>query len=998
MPILAQLTYVIKRLQNEAFYASLSPETVSLPADSNGGAVDYTNAKSFVKLFYDNKEIYPSYDAELDAELGGRNLVRGSAFLDLSQFTHIGANVSIDATNKINGLNSVKSIQSGLSDYSFRGLTSKISAKTGDTFALTIYSFTDNISSFDEFANCEVLCFDGNGSRVFPNGVTIDIKPTVNNVWQKNTSIFTITATNVVEIWVQPYVAKNGRLWFGGIKLERGNKATDWTPAPTEAIGTLATQNCSASINSSGQISVTNLSADAGYVDVPFNYGKFNTTKRFTLAKAKKGADGKSVSAVDVEYARSTSNSVAPTTVGVGGTTVAWQTTSPAWVNGQYIWSRVKTTYTAGSPSYSSPVCITGAAGSLGATGRGISSIVEQFAISTSKVTAPTTWQATPPAWVYGQYIWTRSLITYTSGSPLTETTTPVVSSEWEAVKDLQLSGRNLISDSPTITTTGYCDYDSEMDGYRYTLGTTLYWDASYGLGYFRFHLIDKIRKAGKYAVSFWYFIDDEGEGPALDVTINGNYALAPNQTVDGRLTNGNWVRYTGVVNVTSGINTLGYLEIGLTQVQSPPVFNISDIMVVEGNVPMEYTPAPEVEDARTKYLRDAMQGSTSVQGGLVLSNMIAVRNSYGYVVGGINGGNTSGNDVRLWFGSNIQNMDSAPFRIMEDGTIDINTTNQSNSVRINAEQLPALSEITASSFFDSDEAPVSAVQSNGNLDIYSNPLSGTTFSRTYSTTFIVPEDTANMVTDRKIFLSLLSSGNIKVPNAFVTQYGFPYKPENSYVYVSISINYVNVLTRKIMLSNPISNIMGYDLEINQIFNAKAGQNGSISFAFFLYKDPAITQTVTAQSPGEGYVNWDFRINQESCVYTDDPLTINRRTRVSPYGLSSILNKDNFFHAVQEGTQMKLGYRGLMDVPAGLGGGRSQTNNTVVNRWGRVLATSSRTSATTTIQHDIGDTKYTVLITPYQAWSSYAINNITSTSFVITCSGQYDFVIVRTPY
>ena len=169
-------------------------------------------------------------------QVGGRNLVRGSAFLDLSQFTNIGANVSIDATNKINGLNSVKSIQSGLSDYSFRGLTSKISAKTGDTFALTIYSFTDNISSFDEFARCEVLCLDGNGTRVFPNGTTIDILPTANNVWQKNTSIFTITATNVVEIWVQPYVAKNGRLWFGGIKLERGNKATGWSPAPEDHI------------------------------------------------------------------------------------------------------------------------------------------------------------------------------------------------------------------------------------------------------------------------------------------------------------------------------------------------------------------------------------------------------------------------------------------------------------------------------------------------------------------------------------------------------------------------------------------------------------------------------------------------------------------------------------------------------------------------------------------------------------------------------------------
>lgn len=81
-----------------------------------------------------------------------------------------------------------------------------------------------------------------------------------------------------------------------------------------------------------------------------------------------------------------------------------------------------------------------------GAAGRGVSSVVSQYAVSTSKTTAPSdaSFSTNRPTWEPGKYVWTRSLITYTSGSPATSTTTPVVSSEWEAVNEVQVGGRNL--------------------------------------------------------------------------------------------------------------------------------------------------------------------------------------------------------------------------------------------------------------------------------------------------------------------------------------------------------------------------------------------------------------------------------------------------------------------------------------------------------------------------------------------------------------------------
>jgi|GEM_PF-852779 len=73
------------------------------------------------------------------------------------------------------------------------------------------------------------------------------------------------------------------------------------------------------------------------------------------------GAAGKGVSSVDVLYYLSTS-----ATSLSGG---SWSTTAPAWVNGKYMWSKTKVTYTDGSSKETNPVCITGAKGDTGATG-----------------------------------------------------------------------------------------------------------------------------------------------------------------------------------------------------------------------------------------------------------------------------------------------------------------------------------------------------------------------------------------------------------------------------------------------------------------------------------------------------------------------------------------------------------------------------------------------------------------------------------------------------
>ena len=89
-------------------------------------------------------------------------------------------------------------------------------------------------------------------------------------------------------------------------KLEKGNKPTDWTPAPEDIDEAIA----------------------------------------------------KTVKQVDVEYYLSTDPST-PT----GG---SWVTTAPAWENGKYMWSRQKVTYVDGTTATRNATCIAGAKGDTG--------------------------------------------------------------------------------------------------------------------------------------------------------------------------------------------------------------------------------------------------------------------------------------------------------------------------------------------------------------------------------------------------------------------------------------------------------------------------------------------------------------------------------------------------------------------------------------------------------------------------------------------------------
>lgn len=125
------------------------------------------------------------------------------------------------------------------------------------------------------------------------------------------------------------------------------------------------------------------------------------------------GAAGKGISSTSVTYQSSTSGTTVPT-----GT---WETSIPSVAAGSYLWTKTVTTYTDNTSTTAYSVGMMGAKGSTGSAGKGVNSTAITYQKSTSGTTAPTgTWSGSVPSASAGEYIWTRTVITYTDSTTST--------------------------------------------------------------------------------------------------------------------------------------------------------------------------------------------------------------------------------------------------------------------------------------------------------------------------------------------------------------------------------------------------------------------------------------------------------------------------------------------------------------------------------------------------------------------------------------------------
>ena len=167
------------------------------------------------------------------------------------------------------------------------------------------------------------------------------------------------------------------------------------------------------------------------------------------------GTNGTSVTVSKTEYAyqKSTSGTTVPTGTWLPDPVEPTQT--------EYVWTRTIVTFSNGSKA--TTYTVGGKTGQTGPQGKGISSIVTQYYLSTSNTSqSGGSWNTTPAAYVNGRYYWRRDHITWSDST--TSDTTAVLDNALTtanknaydaqyAVDNMEIGGRNL------LRFTGTCEH-----------------------------------------------------------------------------------------------------------------------------------------------------------------------------------------------------------------------------------------------------------------------------------------------------------------------------------------------------------------------------------------------------------------------------------------------------------------------------------------------------------------------------------------------------------
>lgn len=322
-------------------------------------------------------------------------------------------------------------------------------------------------------------------------------------------------------------------------------------------------------------------------------YSDGKTATAYSVARqGQDGANGTSVTVTSTkaEYQTSTSGTNVPT-----GT---WSSTVPAVPDGHYLWTRSTTTYSDGKSIVSYSVSKNGTPGTPGDPGRGVASITAQYYLSTSKTSQTGgSWTETPPTWKSGTYLWTRSKIVYMDPTETTYTSA-VCDSSWEAVNEVQVGGRNLITNSNFSkmvegwTVEGGAELDVTSDE---TYGTCGKYTATNGYDSSpaqRMYSMPTVIGSGEHMLTFMAKAESGATLYAGRAGTNG---------ASGFSVTTSWKRFEK--NFAAGLS-------GSLTFYGAGTFYITNVKLETGNKATDWTPAPEDVEQTIGDVSSSLQGS----------------------------------------------------------------------------------------------------------------------------------------------------------------------------------------------------------------------------------------------------------------------------------------------------------------------------------------------------------------------------------------------------
>lgn len=195
----------------------------------------YTKEQADAAIDVKANEITSSVISQIEAvQIGGRNIIRNTAYDENGQYwSNIDTDASIIIDDYLGKHNAMLFEQSGNANYVWRGSVSNLidgDFAEGDQYTLSGWAYV--YSDIPADANIKVNVY---GTGASGNVYLFDMA--LNSLETDKWVYFSATAqvpSNFSSGMIFPHIEKNGKFKLANLKLEKGNKATDWSPAPED--------------------------------------------------------------------------------------------------------------------------------------------------------------------------------------------------------------------------------------------------------------------------------------------------------------------------------------------------------------------------------------------------------------------------------------------------------------------------------------------------------------------------------------------------------------------------------------------------------------------------------------------------------------------------------------------------------------------------------------------------------------------------------------------
>lgn len=447
-----------------AIVGLLTNEAITLSADENGNIPDFSTATGEFQIYDGLTKVTEGVSFAISGQVGASGTINQNGVYNVTAMTADTATIELKATYK--GTEIVKKLS----------LAKSRKGQPGKNANLLYLSVSNNVIVFDAndvaFPNQRIsivaklqnisgtatfkaipyinataqpgIALSGSGNDRYISGEN----------WDKRWTSLSVTAT-IGELSDQTTIYKisevkgaDGKNTIIGIltnesitiSADANGNVPDFTKAtgtfqiydgialvdPKNVTYAVQTQTgATATIGTNGVYRVTAMSADTATIVFKATYGGVERTKQLSIAKSKagqKGEAGNGIKSTKTQYQRSADGQTPPTG--------AWLDEIPVVPPGEFLWTKIEISLDDGTKSTGYSVGKMGAQGqpgekgdpgAPGTPGNGIKSSSVTYQVSTSGTTTPTgTWVSTPPTVPQGQYLWTRTVLTFDNGQSVT--------------------------------------------------------------------------------------------------------------------------------------------------------------------------------------------------------------------------------------------------------------------------------------------------------------------------------------------------------------------------------------------------------------------------------------------------------------------------------------------------------------------------------------------------------------------------------------------------